>query len=105
MMDVSAPINVQKMNDMATEGAAFMTAMADALRSRLKASDNSIAKLIRCHLDFLGEHGHPVSATDFAAQNRFFLIDDFHLRMLEGQQTGLAYYLSAAADAYALQQQ
>ncbi|WP_379153963.1 MerR family transcriptional regulator [Paenibacillus sp. sgz5001063] len=105
LMDASVPINVQKMNDMAMEGAAFMTAMADALRSGLKASDVSIAELIRRHLDYLGEHRHLVSATDFAAQNRFFLSDDFHLRMLEEQQTGLAYYLSAAADAYAVQQQ
>ncbi|MNY60899.1 TipAS antibiotic-recognition domain protein [compost metagenome] len=93
------------MNDMAAEGAAFMTAMADALRSGVKAGDVSTAELIRKHLDFLGEHGHQASAADFAAQNRFFLGDDFHLRMLEGQQTGLAYYLNAAADVFAAQQQ
>ncbi|MCE3200146.1 MerR family transcriptional regulator [Paenibacillus sonchi] len=100
-----APIDVQHMNDMAAEGAAFMTAMADALRSGAKAGDISTVELIRKHLDFLGQHGHPASAADFAAQNRFFLGDDFHLSMLEGQQTGLAYYLSAAADAFAAQQQ
>jgi len=58
--------------------------------------------MIRDHLAFLRQHGHALSAADFAAQTRFFLSDDFHLRMLEEQQTRLAfYYLAAAADAFA----
>ncbi|WP_178025485.1 hypothetical protein [uncultured Paenibacillus sp.] len=47
------------------------------------------------------KHGHPADLADFAAQARFFLSDDFHRTLLEGQQTGLAYYLLAAAEAYA----
>lgn len=39
-----------------------------------------------------------IDAAGFAAQSRFFLTDDFHHSMLEGQQTGLSYYLGIAAD-------
>lgn len=99
----SAPVEPQHMNEIALEGAAFMTSMADGLRTGRKHNDMEVAALIARHLEFLKEHGHQISAEDFAAQNRFFLSDDFHLRMLEGQQTGLAYYLSASADAFAAQ--
>lgn len=95
-------IDPQHMNETASEAAAFMTAMADALRAGVKSSDDAVADLIRSHLKFLNIQGHPITAEDFKLQNRFFLSDDFHLQMLEGQQTGLAYYLAAAADAYAL---
>ncbi|KAI7257330.1 hypothetical protein KC345_g10814 [Hortaea werneckii] len=97
----SASVQPQRMNELALEGAAFMTAMAEALRTGRKHSDGTVTALISSHLEFLAGHGHSLSPQDFAAQNQFFLGDDFHLRMLEGQQTGLAYYLAAAADAYA----
>jgi hypothetical protein len=92
------------MNDMAAEAAAFMTGMANALRAGIKHDDENIFRLIGTHLDFLNKHGHSISAADFVSQTRFFLDDGFHLRMLEDQQTGLAYYLHAAADSYALKQ-
>ncbi|MEK4063953.1 MULTISPECIES: MerR family transcriptional regulator [Paenibacillus] len=101
----TAPVDLQRMNEMAAEAAAFMKAMAEALRSGVKHSDAAITQLIESHLGFLKGQGHLVSAQDFALQNRFFLGDDFHLQMLEGQQTGLAYYLSAAADYFAAQAQ
>ncbi|GGD53293.1 MerR family transcriptional regulator [Paenibacillus nasutitermitis] len=100
-LNQSAPLDIQNMNDLASEAASFMTGMAEALRAGLKHNDEKIGHSISNHLAFLNEHGHNLSAADFAAQTRFFLADDFHLQMLEGQQTGLAYYLSAAADAYA----
>jgi len=95
------PLDTRKMNELASEAATFMTGMAEALRAGIKHNDEKISHYIRTHLEFLNGHGHSISAADFAAQNHFFLADDFHLQMLEGQQTGLAYYLSAAADAYA----
>ncbi|WP_169081388.1 MerR family transcriptional regulator [Paenibacillus sp. PL91] len=97
----SAQLDIQSMNDMAAEATLFMTSMAGALRAGLKHNDEKIVRLLRSHIEYLNKHGHSISATDFASQNRFFLGDDFHLRMLEGQQVGLAYYLSAAADSYA----
>ncbi|MBU7317928.1 MerR family transcriptional regulator [Paenibacillus oleatilyticus] len=104
MLD-SAEIDAQNMNEQAQEAAAFMNHIAEALRTGIKHSDAEIQRLIQEHLDFMNKHGHTVTATDFAAQARFFLGDDFHLRMLEGQQTGLAYYLSAAAESYAAAEQ
>ncbi|MBW7454763.1 MerR family transcriptional regulator [Paenibacillus sepulcri] len=96
-----AEADVQKMNEQASEAAAFMTHMADALRAGLKHNDIKIRDVIRSHIHFMNQHGHQISAHDFAAQTRFFLSDDFHLRMLEDQQTGLAYFLAAAAEAIA----
>jgi DNA-binding transcriptional MerR regulator len=97
----AVPIHVESMNEKAAEAITFMANMASALTSGLKHNDQNIQRLIRDHLRFLNEHGHRISAEDFALQTRFFLSDDFHLRMLEGQQTGLAYYLNAAAESYA----
>jgi len=96
-----APDEVQEMNEQAVEAVAFMNDMAGSLREGIKHNDEKITNLIRCHLEFLNKHGHQISADDFANQTRFFLGDDFHLKMLESQQTGLAYYLVAAADSFA----
>ncbi|WNC17380.1 MerR family transcriptional regulator [Brevibacillus brevis] len=94
-------IDVTRMNEQAQEAVAFMTEMANALKSGVKHSDKRVHEAIRRHLEFLGKHGHAVTPRGFADQTRFFLQDDFHLQMLEGQQTGLAYYLSAAAESFA----
>ncbi|GAA3401448.1 MerR family transcriptional regulator [Paenibacillus hodogayensis] len=92
--------NIQEMNEQAVEAATFMNEMASSLREGIKHNAEPIGNLIRVHLEFMNKHGHLTSANDFAAQTRFFLSDDFHLQMLEGQQTGLAYYLSAAAESF-----
>jgi hypothetical protein len=92
---------VAGLNEQAAEAAKFMTEMGLALREGAKHSDDRVRECIRRHLAFLNAHGHPTSAEDFAAQSRFFLQDDFHRSMLESQQTGLAYYLVAAADSFA----
>jgi len=94
-------LDVEEMNEQAAEAAAFMKDMAAALRTGQKHDHGQTAELIRSHLAFLNAHGHQVCAADFVLQTRFFLSDDFHLRMLEDQQTGLAYYLAAAAEAFA----
>jgi DNA-binding transcriptional MerR regulator len=94
------PATVQEINDQAVEAMAFMNNMASSLREGIKHDDEKIENLIRDHLEFMNEHGNKIAANDFAAQTRFFLSDDFHLKMLESQQIGLAYYLSAAADSF-----
>jgi DNA-binding transcriptional MerR regulator len=94
-------LHVQDMNEAAAEAATFMAGVADGLSRGVRHDEAEITQLIGRHLAFLGEHGHPASPKDFAAQTKFFLGDDFHLRMLEDQQIGLAYYLSAAAESYA----
>lgn len=95
------PIDVQGMNEQAAEAAVFMKDMIASLHGGVMHNDPRLQELIRGHLAFMNDHGHQVSAADFAAQTSFFMQDDFHLKMLEGQQTGLAYYLNAAAEAYA----
>lgn len=94
-------IDVQQMNEQAFEAVRFMEAMAQALRDGLAAGHGKVRELIRGHLDFLNANGHSISAVDFAAQCRFFLSDELHRSMMESQQTGLAYYMSAVADAFA----
>jgi DNA-binding transcriptional MerR regulator len=96
-----AAADLAAMNEQAAEAMTFMNRMADSLRDGVKHNDEQIAAWIREHLDFLNQHGHPSSAQDFADQTRFFLNDDFHLQMLEAQQTGLAYYVAAAAQSFA----
>lgn len=93
--------NVPQMNEQAVEAMTFMNEMSGSLKEGVKHNDAVIINRIEQHLAFLNSHGHATSAQDFAAQTQFFLQDDFHLSMLEGQQIGLAYYLSAAAGAYA----
>ncbi|WP_152394479.1 MerR family transcriptional regulator [Paenibacillus guangzhouensis] len=94
------PIDVPEMNEQAKEAMAFMGGMAESLRNGVKHHDEKIRQRIGIHLDFLNAHGHSTTPTSFAAQTQFFLTDDFHLQMLESQQTGLAYYLAAAAASY-----
>ncbi|RUT31568.1 MerR family transcriptional regulator [Paenibacillus zeisoli] len=100
-----APADIQEMNEQASEAIGFMNEMASSLRDGIQHNDQRIIDLIQGHLEFLNTHGHTLSAKDFADQTRFFLIDDFHLKMLEDQQTGLAYYLSAAAESFAAMKQ
>ncbi|MDN4067944.1 MerR family transcriptional regulator [Paenibacillus vini] len=95
------PLDVPALNEQALEAAQFMGEMADSLRNGLKYDDESIQNKIHRHLQFLKKHGHPATVAEFALQTSFFLEDDFHRSMLEGQQTGLAYYLNAAAEALA----
>ncbi|WP_248924777.1 MerR family transcriptional regulator [Paenibacillus hamazuiensis] len=98
------PVNVREMNEQAAEAAAFMEDIARALRAQIKHDGGQVRTAIRRHLAFLNERGHQISAADFAAQTRLFLQDDFHLQMLENQQTGLAYFLAAAAESYAAEE-
>jgi DNA-binding transcriptional MerR regulator len=94
------PIDVREMNEQAVEAAAFMKNMSVSLLGGIKHNDPRVHQLIRDHLAFMNAHGHQISAKDFAVQTSFFLLDEFHLGMLEGQQTGLAYYMNAAATSY-----
>lgn len=89
------------MNEMAAEAQSFMQAMATALKNGLKANSEQVAKLIHHHVAFLNKHEHRMHVSEFAAQTRFFIEDDFHRDMLESQQIGLSYYLCCAAESAA----
>ncbi|MEC0494458.1 MerR family transcriptional regulator [Bacillus glycinifermentans] len=90
------PVNVEEMNEKAAEASRFMSGMADALRSGLKHDHRQVRESIKRHIGFLG-----ITAADFKMQARFFVEDDFHRSVLENEQTGLSYYMLAAAEAFA----
>lgn len=96
-----SPVEVDALNEMAAESKTFTDGLAAALRQGLKHSDEAVRERIGRHLAFMESRGLPAGPDDFVMQTRFFLDDDFHRGMLEAQQTGLAYYLNAAAEAYA----
>lgn len=95
------PIDVPALNASAAEAKKFMDGMAEALRNKVPHNDPVVKELIKNHLAFLKEHGPETSPNGLAKQTAFFLDDTFHRDMPESQQTGLAYYLAAAATAYA----
>lgn len=99
-LHVETPIDVQSMNESALEAKRFMGGMAQSLKDGLRVDDKKVQQLIYNHLDFLNDHGHEITAADFAKQTRFFLNDDLHLKMLESQQQGLSYYLCIAAQTF-----
>ncbi|CAG7626308.1 hypothetical protein PAESOLCIP111_02816 [Paenibacillus solanacearum] len=94
-------INVEEMNEKAREAMQFMKGMADALVSGVRYDHEEVRLLIRDHLQYMNGGGTALTASEFAAQTRFFLGDEFHRSMLESQQTGLAYYMCFAAEAFA----
>jgi DNA-binding transcriptional MerR regulator len=89
------------MNETAAEAKRFMDGMAQALRDGARFDDERVLSMIGGHVRFLDRTVHATSPSDFAAQTRFFMNDDFHRSMLEGQQTGLAYYICFAAESFA----
>lgn len=93
-------VDVPKMNEQAIEAQQFIVSMSEALKSGLKANDEKVQELIKNHISFLKNHGHNIDAKALATQSKFFLEDDFHRSMLEGQQVGLSYYLCIATDMY-----
>jgi len=89
------------LNEMAAEAITFQDALAQALVDHKPVSDPGVRARLAEHLAFLNAHGHPVTPLYFVGQTKFLRDDDFHRNMLEGRQTGLAYYLAAAAEAFA----
>ena len=90
-------VDAAVMNENAEEAAQFMAFMARSLKDGLSAQDETVLSAIQKHIACL-RRTMEIDAAGFAAQSRFFLTDDFHRSMLEGQQTGLNYYLCIAAD-------
>lgn len=93
-------IDTAAMNDKANEAMEFMSFMATSLKNGVSVSDKSVLTAIEKHIQFL-QKDMPLDAQGFAAQSRFLMNDDFHRQMMEGQQTGLSYYICFAAESYA----
>lgn len=94
-------IDVEALNGQAAEAQRFTDGMAEALKNGVKFDHEDVRTLLRDHLDFLNKAGHAFTPQDYVEQAKFFMADDFHRQMLESRQTGLAYYLHAAADSWA----
>lgn len=93
-------IDATAMNEKAQEAMQFTAFMAKSLRDGVGAHTEAVQTAVREHIAFL-QQGIALDAAGFAAQSRFFLTDDFHRNMLEGQQVGLSYYICIAADCLA----
>ncbi|MDL2301820.1 MerR family transcriptional regulator [Lachnospiraceae bacterium OttesenSCG-928-D06] len=93
-------IDATVMNEKANEAASFMAFMADALREGKNVNDEAVQDAVGKHIQFM-KNDMQIDAAGFAAQSRFLMSDDFHRQMLEGQQTGLSYYICFAAESYA----
>lgn len=97
----SQEIDVEKMNKQALEAQQFTNSMINGLKSGWRADDERLQKAIKEHIEFLNEHTTKMDAKSFVNLAKFMIEDDFHRNMMEGQQTGLTYYLYAAAQMYA----
>lgn len=93
-------INIDAMNEKAKEATEFISFMIDSLRNSVSVNDKSVLAAIEKHIMFMQKDMN-IDSEGFAAQTRFLMTDDFHRQMLEGQQTGLSYYICFAAENYA----
>jgi hypothetical protein len=62
------PLEVEGLNDMAKEAAAFTEAMADFLLQGLGCSEEPVQKRIKEPIDFLNGHGHRLTPDSFVEQ-------------------------------------
>ena len=89
------------MNAAAAEAARFQQGLAEALRAGCSHHDPRVQSLIREHVDFLRERGLADGPQNFAVQARFLIQDDFHRRVFEAVQPGLADFFLTAVGAFA----
>lgn len=93
-------IDSDAMNEKASEATEFMSFMTTSLKNGISVNDTSISDAIEKHIQFM-QQDMSIDAKGFADQTRFLMTDNFHRQMLEGQQTGLSYYICFAAENYA----
>ncbi|PKE05943.1 MerR family transcriptional regulator [Macrococcoides caseolyticum] len=96
----TSEINADAMNEKANEAVEFISFMAASLKNGVSVNDKSVSDAIEKHIKFM-QQDMSIDANGFAAQTRFLMTDDFHRQMIEGQQTGLSYYICFAAESYA----
>lgn len=94
------PEVLNKLSDQITE---FMFFMADSLKNGRRADDKEVTAAVKRHIEYVDNNIHPTTAQSFLEETEFFLTDDFHRNMYENHQTGLCYYIFAAAKMYAEQ--
>ncbi|SCY22187.1 MerR family transcriptional regulator [Alkaliphilus peptidifermentans] len=103
-MDIES-IDANALNEVAIESERFMSFLANALKNRWKPNDERLKNELERHIDFLNSHNMPTDSKELVETAWFFIEDDFHRDMLEGQQTGLSYYFYTVAEIHALKEQ
>lgn len=93
-------INVESMNESALEAQSFNKDMIRFLQEGIAPGQLAIMERVKEHLSFLKRKGHPSSPQDFLNQTKFFIMDEFHRKMLEEQQVGYSYFLNVVAENY-----
>ncbi|QHQ60463.1 MerR family transcriptional regulator [Anaerocolumna sedimenticola] len=94
-------IKPDKLNAQAAEAIQFTSDMIKGLKNGWKPNDDRIQNILKDHIAYLNENVNSTDADTFVNTAKFMIHDDFHRNMLESQQTGLSYYLYAAAELYA----
>lgn len=94
-------INPDELNKHSDQATKFMMFMADALKNGIRPDDTSVRDAIKQHIVYVREKIYPTDAKSFSEETEFFLKDDFHRNMYESIQTGLSYYIFAAAKIFA----
>lgn len=97
-------IKPDELNEHSQQAAKFMMFMADALKNGVRPDDAGIKEAVGKHISYVNEKIHPTDAKAFLGETEFFLTDDFHRNMYESIQTGLSYYIFAAAKMFAQNQ-
>ncbi len=98
-MTVDEP-QVDRLNEAAREAIHFQQTLVQALQEGVSYREEKVGTLLSDHLTFLNAHGSEMSPKSFLENARFLVGDDFHRKMLESMQIGLAYYYLAAVEAF-----
>lgn len=94
-------IEPDRLNAQSDQVTRFLTFMADALREGIPAHGEAVTTALEKHIAYVNEAIYPTTAQSFLEEAEFFLGDDFHRNMYETIQTGLSYYIFAAAKMHA----
>lgn len=97
-------IKPDELNEHSGQATKFMMFMADSLKNGVRPDDTGIKEAIKKHIAYVNEKIYPTNAKSFLEEAEFFLTDDFHRNMYENIQTGLSYYIFAAAKMFAQNQ-
>lgn len=97
-------IQPEALNEHSDQVTTFINFMADSLKDGRRADDREVTEVIMRHIEYVNDNICPTTAQSFLEEAEFFLSDDFHRNMYENRQTGLSYYIFAAAKMYVEQQ-
>ncbi|WP_088065512.1 TipAS antibiotic-recognition domain-containing protein [Bacillus thuringiensis] len=98
-------IDVESMNDSATEAKSFNEYVIKFLQEGFSANDSKVFEWVKKHLSFLTKRGRPSTPHDFLNQTELYIVDDFHRNMFEQWQVAYTYFFNKVASNYLSNQQ